>query len=76
MRKLIELIIRLKVRWMMLWAKTETEHSWATVAQLMYEYENLLDDEQRESMLAWAKDPECPNPNAIYFYNNVMRFKK
>ena len=76
MNAIIEFFIRLKVRLMMLFARIETKHSWATVAQLMYEYENLLDDKQRESMLTWAKDPECPNPNAIYFYNNVMRFKK
>lgn len=54
-------------------AAIETTTSYATVQQLVYEYDHL-DNEHKKQMLEWAKDPKNPNPNAIYFYNNIKRF--
>ena len=72
MRTLISKII---AWWLMRHATVETTTNWATVAQLMFEYEQL-DSTEKKKMLEWAKDPENPNPNAIYFYRNVTRFGK
>ena len=53
-------------------AVVEVTQSWATVSQLVYEYDSL-DPEEQKKMLEWAKDPKNPNPNAIFFYRNIQR---
>ena len=53
-------------------AVVEVTQSWATVSQLVYEYDSL-DPEEQKKMLEWAKDPKNPNPNAIFFYHNIQR---
>lgn len=50
------------------------ETHYATVAQLVWEYDHLPTKEDKQHMLEWAKDPNNPNPNAIDFYNNIKRF--
>ena len=63
---------RIRSKWMVRHAVVEVTHSWATVAQLVHEYDSL-DPEEQKKMLEWAKDPKNPNPNAIFFYRNIQR---
>lgn len=74
MRRIIILWCKLKAMLLVKFARTEVTVNYATVAQLMYEYDQLPDKESKDRMLEWAKDPKNPNPNALYFYQNVMRF--